>query len=283
MKGLTTVFTHRGLAPHQFTPMSGAHHRAALDAGSAFCYTSDVSGPARVSAGRSAAEARLMRLHRIVCFVAASLALLRNVAGQGFLNLDFEDATIEPTPVGGGIFPADPLQALPGWTVGGPNTTVSYNRESIGGPMVSLMGPDFPNYAGFTPLQGSYSVLLYYFSAYGAPTLSQTARVPSFSQSINFLVGSGMGDAVVTMNGVNIPLIPIAGGRLAGNVSAFAGSVAQLTFSTPDIGGYPGQLLYLDDIQFSTSVVPEPKVHTLLAFSILFLLCFLTVRRHRAP
>jgi hypothetical protein len=25
MRGPTTVFTHRGLPPHQFTPMSGAH------------------------------------------------------------------------------------------------------------------------------------------------------------------------------------------------------------------------------------------------------------------
>jgi hypothetical protein len=26
MKGPTTVLTHRGLSPHQFTPMSGAHY-----------------------------------------------------------------------------------------------------------------------------------------------------------------------------------------------------------------------------------------------------------------
>ncbi len=26
MKGRTTVFPHRGLSPHQFTPISGAHH-----------------------------------------------------------------------------------------------------------------------------------------------------------------------------------------------------------------------------------------------------------------
>ena len=26
MKGPVTVFQHRGLSPHQFTPMSGAHH-----------------------------------------------------------------------------------------------------------------------------------------------------------------------------------------------------------------------------------------------------------------
>jgi hypothetical protein len=25
MKGPITAFTHRGLSPHQFTPMSGAH------------------------------------------------------------------------------------------------------------------------------------------------------------------------------------------------------------------------------------------------------------------
>gem|GEM_PF-5315447 len=25
MRSLMTVFTHRGLSPHQFTPMSGAH------------------------------------------------------------------------------------------------------------------------------------------------------------------------------------------------------------------------------------------------------------------
>ena len=32
------------------------NHRAALDAGTAFCYMSGVIGPARVSAGRSAKE-----------------------------------------------------------------------------------------------------------------------------------------------------------------------------------------------------------------------------------
>jgi len=32
MKGRTAVFPHRGLSPHQFTPMSGAHHRPGVDA-----------------------------------------------------------------------------------------------------------------------------------------------------------------------------------------------------------------------------------------------------------
>src|ERR1043166_7595291 len=33
MRGPTTVFTHRGLPPHQFTPMSGAHHALQRTAG----------------------------------------------------------------------------------------------------------------------------------------------------------------------------------------------------------------------------------------------------------
>jgi hypothetical protein len=32
MKGPTTVLTHRGLSPHQFTPMSGAHQPDAQNA-----------------------------------------------------------------------------------------------------------------------------------------------------------------------------------------------------------------------------------------------------------
>jgi hypothetical protein len=188
------------------------------------------------------------------------LILWQNAQGQGFVNLNFESATIAPTPVGGSTYPADPTQALPGWTVGGATTVVMYNDLSLGAPAVSLMGPNFPNFANYTPLQGSYSVLLQYFNIDGTPpTLSQTAIVPSGTQSINFLVGNGASDAVVTLNGVNIPLVQISAGELAGDVSAFAGSSAQLTFSTTT-GGSGGDFLYFDNIQFSPSSVPEPSV-----------------------
>jgi HEAT repeat protein len=39
MRGPTTAFTHRGLSPHQFTPMSGAHHPATGNAASPFWLT----------------------------------------------------------------------------------------------------------------------------------------------------------------------------------------------------------------------------------------------------
>jgi hypothetical protein len=191
---------------------------------------------------------------------------------QGFVNLDFEDATIAPTPVGGSTYPVDPAQCFPGWTVGA-DTVVSYNDLSIGAPAVNLMGPNFPNAVNYTPLQGSYSVLLQYFGEPEPPTLSQAGLIPAGTQSINFLVGNGENDAVVMLNGVNIPLIQISGGRLAGNISAFSGTVAQLTFSTTSSNGGEGDWLYFDDIQFSFTAVPEPSEFALGALGA-FLLWF---------
>ncbi len=114
------------------------------------------------------------------------LIVWQNAKGQGFVNLDFGGATIAPTPVGGSTYPADSTQCFPGWTVGGSSTVVMYNDLSLGAPAISLMGPDFPNFAGYTPLQGSYSVLLEHFGIDGTPpTLSQTGLVPAGTQSIS--------------------------------------------------------------------------------------------------
>lgn len=216
----------------------------------------------------------VMKNSRITWLSAVSSALfLQTVSGQSFVNLDFEQATISPTPVGGWTYPADPAQAFPGgWTVGGSGTVVGYNGLSIGAPAVNLMGPSFPNSAGYSPLQGYYSVLFQYFGIAGpAPTLSQTGLVPVGTESINFLVGPGESDAVVTMNGVNIPLVPISGGRLAGDISTFAGTVSQLTFSTTSNTGYAGNWFYFDDVQFSETAVPEPASFILFGLGVLFL------------
>src|SRR5215469_2321368 len=153
-----------------------------------------------------------MKLPPII--LAATLCGFTGLArAQAFVNLDFEDATIAPTPVGGSTFPADPAQCFPGWTVGnagfGAPTSVAYNNISLGGPMVSLMGPDFPNFVNYTPLQGYYSVYMQYYNDFGPPTLSQTGLVPAGTQSIDFLVNSYQ-NAVVTLNGIPIPLVPIA-------------------------------------------------------------------------
>lgn len=211
-----------------------------------------------------------MKIKKMLVIVIP-LVLWNNAQGQGFVNLDFEDATVAPTPVNGFGSTVSPASAFPGWTVGGGGIylNVLYNNFTFGAPAAILMGPSFPNGPGYTPLQGSYSALLYYDnpSIVPPPTLSQTGLVPATAQSISFLAGSG---ADVTMNGVNISLVPILGGRLAGNISTFAGSVAQLTFSiSPSRIG--DNVLYFDDIQFSSTAIPEPSVLALGALGTLLL------------
>jgi hypothetical protein len=210
--------------------------------------------------------------------IAVLVALCHHAGGQGFVNLDFEQATIAPTPVGGAQYPADASQCFPGWTFTVVGNAVGYNDISIGGPGINLIGPNFPNLAGYTPLQGSYSALMEYFGSGGPPpTLSQTGLVPGNAQSISFLVsGTTPNYVAVTMNGVSIPLVSVSGGRFAGNIAAFAGQSAQLTFSLPSGGG---PRLFFDDIQFSNDPVPEPGTLSLVGVGMAVLMLRRTFRR----
>jgi hypothetical protein len=213
-----------------------------------------------------------MKLIRISCLSAVLFALfVQTVSGQSFVNLDFEQAGfyVSPTPVNGWGDSIDPNLAFHGWTVS--NCWTLYNDLTLGTPAIDLIGPNFPNAMGLSPLQGSYSVMLQYFVSvyYSPPTLSQTGLIPDGTESINFLIGpyNGPGDAVVTLNGVDIPLVSISGGRVAGDISAFAGTIAQLTFSTTTGWDW----LYLDDVQFSESPIPEPASFVLFGLGVLFL------------
>jgi hypothetical protein len=195
--------------------------------------------------------------------------------GQGtFQNLDFEQAS--PMPIAGSPYypyAVTPESALPGWTVtvpgpkpAGSGTFVLYNDESLGSPAVSLMsGGPF----GLEPLQGSYSVLMQYFGPGSInlepPTLSQTGLIPVNAQSINFL-SSIDANGVVEVDGESIPLVPIAGGRLAGNISAWSGQTAQLTFTTAPV--YGDSSFYFDDIQFSPNGVTTPEPEPLVLIGI---------------
>ena len=117
-------------------------------------------------------------------WLVSGLALLLSAvgaAGQGtFQNLDFEQATIAPTPVGqyGSLF-ADPVLAFPGWTMGpsgtaNPNFTL-YHNLALGSVAQVLVGPDYPNAIHYTSLQGSYSALLQFGPS---PELGTPALIP---------------------------------------------------------------------------------------------------------
>lgn len=220
-----------------------------------------------------------MGLNTPVWLVVGFALLLSAIAteAQGtFQNLNFEQARVSPTPVNGSGGDVDPALAFPGWTESvvwrGTNTYALftfYNNQAIDSPAIVLIGPAFPNRMGLASLQGSYSVALQYSSFWNAfPVLSQTGLVPADAKSVSLLVPSG---SVwwqwprMALGGVDINLVPVAGGRLAGDVSAFAGAIANLSF-TP--GSY---FSYFDDIRFSNLPVPEPGVFGLSALGALVL------------
>jgi hypothetical protein len=213
-----------------------------------------------------------MRARDAIAVWIVWLTLVRAAFGQGFVNLNFEQATVAPTPVGQyGSFVADPALAFPGWTMGpdgteAPNYTI-YNNLTLGSVAQVLIGPNYPNAMRYTPLQGSYSALLQFGPSLvlGTPALIQTGLVPAGTRSINFLASATQNDVRVTLDGTDIPLSAIDGGRLAGDVTAFAGHQAQLMFSTTS---YNGSWLYFDDVVFSPVAVPEPSSLALIALGL---------------
>src|SRR5439155_10085216 len=181
---------------------------------------------------------RQMRIREFIRLSGAFAWALQRVIAANFQNLNLEQATIPPTPVGQfGPLNADPALAFPGWTMGpsgiaNPNYTL-YNNLTIGSVAEVLIGPNYPNGIGYAPLEGSYSALLQFGPSVtlGTPALIQTGLVPADARSITFLISQTYNDARVTLDGVVIPLVPISGGRVAGDVTAFAGREAQLMFS----------------------------------------------------
>ncbi len=195
-----------------------------------------------------------------------SLLLMNTGASaQGtFQNLDFEQASVSPTPVNGYGGELEPALLFPGWTVGS-NTNAYhlytlYNNLTLDSPAVNLIGPLFPNGLGINSLQGSYSAVLQYSAYFQEMTfLSQIALLPAGTRSMSFAISSAAGIYApnVTLNGVSISLVPISGGRLAGDVTAFAGSTVDLRFNAVN------WITLFDDVRFSNQPVPEPGILSL--------------------
>jgi hypothetical protein len=209
---------------------------------------------------------------RIIISTVAVIASTTRLSGQGFINLNFESATVPPTPTGTFGNSVDPAMAFPGWTVGFggpgfPNFTL-YNILTLGSVAQVLVGPNYPNAIGYSPLEGSYSALLQFgpSATFGTPALIQSGLVPADARSITFLTSPTRNDARVLLDGTEIPLFSIGDGRMAGDVSAFAGSQAQVTFSTRS---YNGNWLYFDDVAFSPVAVPEPSSYLLCGLGLL--------------
>ncbi len=222
-----------------------------------------------------------MKLRCTIWFGVISLALLRNVSAQGFVNLDFESATI--IPVSG-----DPYNrieftpAFPGWT--------GYTGTNV--QTLALFSVIFLDSSGIGLTGGlsGYGAMLEAGNTLTSPlmpadtTLSQTGLVPPGTQSLLFYgdfyseLNETPNDFAVTLNGQALSLIPFgtdSGYTLYGaDISSWAGQTATLAFTVFAQRPHHGNnYLYLDDIQFSPSAVPEPSVLSLLSVCIL-LLCW---------
>ena len=183
---------------------------------------------------------------------------------QGFINLNFENATFVTHPFGSpAVYSANAIQ---GWIPYLDNSAQDYvasNGASLGGAQINIEGTNNP--FGYLAVQGKYFILLQGGSFAGHSSgLGQTEQIPITTQSILFW-GALFGGAQVLFNGN--PLSFAVTGTTPNNyniyqadISAYAGQTGELLFFTPF-----NTSAIIDNIQFSSTAVPEPSALALTA------------------
>lgn len=195
---------------------------------------------------------------------------------QGFVNLDFESATL--VPVSGDPYGAVQFsKAFPGWAESSGTFDVNAlsNNIFLDSSGISIINSGFKN--GLTAggvIQGNYTAILQAgYGSSGMPTdmsLSQTGLVPLGTQSLQFEAFQAVDGASaiipfgVMLGGQDLSLTVISNTLnytlYGADVSAWAGQTAQLSFTVfTENPHLDNQYLYLDAIQFSSSPVPEPS------------------------
>ncbi len=205
------------------------------------------------------------------------LAAVSAQAQGTFQNLNFESANVPPSgPELYGTF-VPIASALPDWTAylgGNQLTQVGYNSPTIGTATISLFGPTWnssdPALPGIGIIDGNYSVVL---QSGGVPngqggenaSIEQNGTVPSAAESLEFKA-IAVGPFSVSFAGIALDPIALSTGPGPGGVpytlygasiSAWAGQTGELEFTADLDPNEP--YLVLDDIAFSTQVVPEPS------------------------
>ncbi len=225
-----------------------------------------------------------MRITRKVVLSIFGCGLASALSAQGFFNLDFESANIAGYSPGNNV-PTN--AAIPGWTAyyfqtgrgGGPASEVAYDALSLGGSVISVN--DTNTYAGFVPLQGRFSVLLFGGSFQVSSMIGQRGLVPNGTQSLQMEISTDgyllpLGQFIVTLNGQAISMVPLATfptyTLYGGDVSSFGNQLAALEITAPGVtSGVLGNPILLDDIVFSSQPIPEPGTVCLLVLGTLIL------------
>lgn len=228
-----------------------------------------------------------MKLRSIAWLVLVSFALWRNASGQDFQDLDFESATLVPVP-------GDPYgsiqfaPAFPGWTqtiVGGLlGTNALYNNLFLDSAGIGIFDHN-SSFLSSDVIEGNYTAILESGLGYTQTgvvpsdvTLSQTGLVPAGTESLQFKANKSFdssGAFAVTLGGQTLSLTVLGTGPnytlYGADVGKWANQTTQLAFTV--FGENPhvnDEILFLDDIQFSPSSVPEPNTLGLIALGGLF-------------
>jgi hypothetical protein len=210
------------------------------------------------------------KVMKMILAVATLIGGVEYSISQGFGNLNFERAVITPDPSSPyypyGVFAAS---AIPGWTAytyGNPQSDIIFNTLSLGAAWVTLQGPGSPE----SIPQGSYAILLQGSSGGppGGAAIGQTGFIPVTARSLIFWGGAGLDN--VSFNGQTLSLIQ-AGTTAHYNIyeadiSGLAGQTGQLLFTAP-----AGYWATIDNIQLSSTPVPEPSEIALAVMGALFL------------
>jgi len=224
----------------------------------------------------------------IACSLLLYLSFTSLIWAQPFQNLDFESANLVSVPT-------DPYNrdyfdlAFPGWSgFTGTNQLNAVLHDGIfldsAGISIFDANPSFLIDGSYTVLLQSGNPLLGSSATNVNASISQTALVPVGTKSLTFLARP-IGPFSVSLGGSNLTLIsfPVANQNYSlyeADISTFAGLTEALTFTAlaQPIHANDGWL-YLDDIQFSPTVIPEPSTMSILIVGVLGL--FFWQRTHR--
>ena len=212
-----------------------------------------------------------MKNNTLIVYISLLLNIDQVGRTQGFVNLNYENATITTVSFPGG----DRYTAtIPGWSVNTPNNingdpnSIGYNDISLSAPAVNMEGTNF-TFPSLRAIQGNYSIFLQGGSTASntnGATISQTGQIALVSQTLTYW-GSAL---QASFNGQVLSFIAISNAPnftvWAANITAFAGQTGQLSFTAP----WQTSSL-LDNIQFSSSPIPEPNALSLSALGGLFL------------
>jgi hypothetical protein len=203
---------------------------------------------------------------------AAIFAIASFGHSQGFINLNFESANVSG--YSPGSIPAS--NGIPGWIAyisGVSQNNILYNDASLGEAAVSLQDTN-----GIYPsIQAKYSILLqatFFAPDTNSAAIGQTGTVPTSAESLLFWANvnlSGVANNMqVTFNSNILSYVAIGSGggytAYGVDVSGFAGQTGQLLFTA-----YNNTYAKIDNIQFSSTPIPEPGTITLVALGMLLL------------